>query len=147
MAKSAASVTSHLHAVLVATYALAVKTHAAHWNVTGAQFFALHEAFASQYEALFEAADDLAERLRALGEKAPAGIKALAKASDLDDLDGHDGLALVKTLHADHVALTALLKKAISAAQDAGDEATADLLIGRTEAHDKTAWMLKATLG
>jgi starvation-inducible DNA-binding protein len=139
--------TNTLGQILANTYALAVKTHAAHWNVTGAHFFTLHAAFGEQYEALFEAADDLAERLRALGEKAPAGLRSLAKASDLDDHDGNDGLTLVQQLHADHVALAKLIKTGIAAADKAGDEATADLLTGRLEAHDKTAWMLKATVG
>ena len=139
--------TNLLSQILANTYALAVKTHAAHWNVTGAQFFSLHAAFGEQYEALFEAADELAERLRALGEKAPAGLRALAKASDLDDIDSSDGLKLVQHLHGDHVALAKLLKAGIAAADKAGDEATADLLTGRLEEHDKTAWMLKATLG
>jgi starvation-inducible DNA-binding protein len=136
-----------LNQILANTYALAVKTHAAHWNVTGAQFFSLHAAFGEQYEALFEAADDLAERLRALGEKAPAGLRALAKASDLDDTESGDGLKLVQQLHADHAALAKLIKAGIAAADKAGDEATADLLTGRLEEHDQTAWMLKATLG
>ena len=136
-----------LSQILANTYALAVKTHAAHWNVTGPQFFSLHAAFGEQYEALFEAADDLAERLRALGEKAPAGLRALAKASDLDDTDSGDGLKLVQQLHGDHVALAKLIKAGIAAADKAEDEATVDLLTGRLEEHDKTAWMLKATLG
>ena len=37
--------TNLLSQILANTYALAVKTHAAHWNVTGAQFFSLHAAF------------------------------------------------------------------------------------------------------
>lgn len=143
MSKTADTLTT----ILADTYALAVKTHAAHWNVTGAQFFALHAAFGEQYEALFEAADDIAERIRALGESAPRGIAALAKASSLDEAKGNDGLALAKALRNDHRALAKACANAVQVAQQAGDEATADLLIGRIEAHDKTAWMLDATLG
>jgi len=40
MAKAAPLATT-LTAILADTYALAVKTHGAHWNVTGAAFFAL----------------------------------------------------------------------------------------------------------
>ncbi len=141
------AVTTALAGILADTYALAVKTHAAHWNVTGAGFFELHEAFGSQYEALLEAADDVAERLRALGATAPLGLKALAKAAEVADLKGTDGKALVTQLASDHAALSKALSKAVAVAQKAGDEATADLFIGRIEAHDKTAWMLKAWAG
>jgi starvation-inducible DNA-binding protein len=141
---SKSSVTDTLTAILADTYALGVKTHAAHWNVTGPGFFELHAAFSDQYEALLEAADVLAERVRALEGQAPAGIKALAKATNLSDIDATDGHKLAKILRDDHRALSAALSKAITVAQKAGDEATADLFIGRVEAHDKTAWQLAA---
>lgn len=146
MSKNTNSLITHLGLILADTYALAVKSYAAHWNLTGAQFFTLHEAFGSQYEALTEAADELAERLRALGAKAPTGILALAKATSITDITSTDGLALAKALHADHVALSKALAKAVTIAQNDDDEATADLLIGRIADHDKTAWMLKATI-
>lgn len=147
MSNKTRSLVSHLEQILADTYALAVKSHAAHWNLTGVQFFTLHAAFGSQYEALLLAADDLAERLRALDSKAPTGILALAKKTTLADITSTDGLDLVKALRADHRGLSKALGKAVEAAQAAHDEATADLLIGRIEEHDKTAWMLKATLG
>ena len=147
MSKTHDTLIELLRQILADTYALAVKTHAAHWNVTGPQFFSLHPAFGTQYEALFTAADDLAERLRTFGEKAPFGLHALAKATTVADTDSSEGLKLVKSLHGDHVALSALLAKGIKAAEADGDDSTADLLTGRTEEHDKTAWMLKATLG
>jgi starvation-inducible DNA-binding protein len=145
MAKT--SLADALTGVLAQTYALAVKTHAAHWNVTGPQFFHLHAAFADQYEALFEAADDLAERLRAIGAKAPTGIADLAKRSGLAPIPGGEGLALARALAVDHRGLAASCAAVARAAASGGDEATADLLIGRIEAHDKTAWMLESTAG
>jgi len=146
MSKNTDALTTHLGQILADMYALAVKSHAAHWNLTGAQFFTLHEAFGSQYQALILAADELAERLRALGGKAPSGMHALSKATSIADITRTDGLALAKALHVDHVALSKALGKAVTVAQGGHDEATADLLIGRIAEHDKTAWMLKATI-
>lgn len=141
---TASPITAALHAVLADTYALAVKTHGAHWNVTGPVFFQLHDAFAAQYDALFIAADDVAERIRALGTTAPAGIAGLARATSIADSQNNDGIALAKALAVDHRTLSAACAKAVAVAQKAGDEASADLLIGRIEAHDKTAWMLES---
>jgi starvation-inducible DNA-binding protein len=152
MSKSA-SLSSHqpvvdqLNQVLATTYGLAVKTHAAHWNVTGPQFFSLHAAFSEQYEALLEAADAVAERLRMLGAAAPMGIEAMAQRSGIKDLADHDGVAIAAALSADHRALSKVVSAAIKIAQEHADEATADLLIGRVEAHDKAAWMLAAVTG
>jgi len=140
-------ITDQLTAILADTYALAVKSHGAHWNVTGPEFFALHAAFGSQYEALFEAADELAERLRALGERAPRSIQALAKATGIEAGKDDHGVALAKSLRDDHRMLSKACAKAVKVAQEAHDEPTADLLIGRSEAHDKTAWMLDAVGG
>lgn len=133
-----------LHTVLADTYALAVKTHAAHWNLTGPLFSSLHELFSQQYNALFLAADEIAERLRALGHVAPTGIASLAKSTSLAETAEQDGLKLAKILRDDHRALSQACAEGVKAAQKAGDEATADLLIGRIAEHDKTAWMLDA---
>lgn len=138
------AIADHLSAILADTYALAVKTHAAHWNVTGSGFFQLHEAFGAQYQALLTAADEIAERIRALGESAPGGMRALAKAASVKDGDDAEGRALAKSLRDDHRALAKACAKAVAAAQAGGDEGTADLLIGRGQEHDKTAWMLEA---
>lgn len=141
----ASSVVKALSGVLANTYALAVKTHGAHWNVTGSGFFQLHAAFGEQYDALFEAADDLAERIRAVGEAAPAGIRVLAKLANIGDLgNDYDGRNLAQALRDDHRALSKVCSKALGIAEKAGDEATVDMMVGRIEAHDKTAWMLDA---
>jgi starvation-inducible DNA-binding protein len=138
-------VTTALQTVLANTYALAIKTHAAHWNVSGNGFFQLHDAFGQQYDALFEAADDLAERIRALNEKAPAGMNALSKATTLGDLSGdYSGISIATTLRDDHRSAAKSCESARAIAAEAGDDVTADMLIERIDAHDKTAWMLDA---
>jgi len=135
-----------LNAVLADTYILGIKTHAAHWNVTGPHFSSLHLLFSGQYTALLAAADLLAERLRALGHKAPSGAKDLLDAASLQQAIGEtDGIGLVKAIAKDHRAMSKSCASAITAAEEAGDKATVDLLTTRIEEHDKTAWMLEAT--
>ena len=57
-------VVENLNLVLADSYALMALTHLAHWNVEGEDFFPLHKAFQEQYENLFEAIDEIAERVR-----------------------------------------------------------------------------------
>ena len=60
-----------LSRVLADTYMLYLKTHNFHWNVEGANFRNLHLMFEEQYQALWKSLDELAERIRALGQYAP----------------------------------------------------------------------------
>src|SRR3546814_17852100 len=50
--------------LLADTYLLLVKTQGYHWNVVGPLFISLHRLTEEQYQNLFEAVDDLAERDR-----------------------------------------------------------------------------------
>ena len=60
-------------------------THLAHWNVEGPGFFALHTAFQTQYEELFMAIDEIAERIRALDAYAIGGLGTLAQAAQMNE--------------------------------------------------------------
>lgn len=140
-------VVKHLTKILADTYVLGVKTHGAHWNVRGPGFFRLHAAFEEQYLALLLAADELAERVRALGEDAPGSMAQLCALSSIGETVKVDDDALVRALREDHRVVSKCCRDATKIAQLAGDEPTADLLIKRAQVHDKTAWMLSATLG
>ena len=135
--------------ILANEVALYIATRGAHWNVTSPQFGALHDLFESQYEALDEILDDVAERIRALGEVAPATVAAYAKSRSIDDGAGQakDAFEMIASLTTAHEALSAMLVKASDAADDAGDPVTEDFLIGIAEQHQKMAWMLRAHLG
>ena len=138
-----------LKRLLADTYVLMAKTHAYHWNVTGPTFGQLHDLFQDQYEELFEAADMVAERLRALDVVAPGGLKTLAQMSGLTDAtEGQPGPeTMLATLRDDHAAISSFLKGAIERAGKAGDPATEDMFTERLRAHDQAAWMLRATKG
>ena len=74
-----------LQTILADSYALMAQTHLAHWNVEGQNFFQLHVAFQAQYQELFSAVDELAERLRALDALAIGGLQNLAKGSRIQE--------------------------------------------------------------
>ena len=74
-----------LNLVLADSYALMGLTHLAHWNVEGPDFFALHQAFQEQSENLFEAIDEIAERVRALDAFAIGGLTTLAKVAQMEE--------------------------------------------------------------
>lgn len=136
-----------LNRVLADTYSLMALTHLAHWNVEGDGFFQLHEAFGAQYTALFEAADEIAERIRALGHYAVGGLLTLGKLAGLEEFKAPMSQRdYVAALLAAHEKTIGDLTLARTLSETAGDLETQDLLIGRIQAHQKTAWMLKSFL-
>jgi starvation-inducible DNA-binding protein len=134
--------------LLADTYALYFKTHSYHWNVEAPAFFSLHSMFEGQYTALHDSTDELAERIRALGRKAPASYAALAaEASVTEDANVPDWKTMVSNLIRGHEVVIKTARTVHAVAVKAGDEVTADLMVERLSYSEKTAWMLRATLG
>lgn len=137
-----------LSKVLADTYTLYLKTQNFHWNVTGPGFPALHNLFEEQYKELANAADEVAERIRALGEFAPGSYKAFAGLASIEEADGvPSAKQMIEQLAADNEAVARTARSVFPAAESATDEATVDLLTERMAAHEKAAWMLRATAG
>lgn len=142
------TVAAELGKVLADTYAVYLKTHGYHWNVRGPEFFSLHSLLEEQYREIWAAVDEIAERIRALGELAPQGYATFANLTSIKDGDPEkDAPAMLTELMRDHETLIATARDALKAADDEGDDVTVDLLTARLAAHEKSTWMLRSTLG
>ena len=136
-----------LAAVLADTFTLALKTQNYHWNVTGPEFIDLHELFGKQYEEMFDAADDIAERMRALRAHAPGGLEAFKSLTTIADAKrGLPAEKMVADLLASHERISERIGEAERIATDSGDTRSADLMVERGQSHDKMAWMLRSFL-
>lgn len=142
-----AKIAEGLTRVLADTYTLYLKTHNYHWNVTGPMFNTLHTMFEVQYNELWMAVDEIAERIRSLGEYAPGSYAAYA---DLTSIEEDSGVpkaeAMLANLVKGHEAVARTARAVFPLAEDASDEPTADLLTQRMQASEKTAWMLRSML-
>lgn len=133
--------------LLADSYLLYLKSHNYHWNVTGPMFQTLHSMFEEQYTELATAVDDIAERIRALGEYAPGTFIEYSNRSHIKERDGVPSATdMIEDLLQGHEKLLQTARKVIPVASDGGDEATADLLTQRLQLHEKTAWMLRSML-
>lgn len=140
-------VVEELKKSLANSYALYLKTHNYHWNVTGPEFYSLHLMFEKQYDDLAEAVDGLAERIRALGEKVPGTFTAFSKLSKIEDGDENlSSKEMIKQLADDQVILIKTLEKTLEAAEKINDTVTVDLITQRMFVHEKNAWMLNSSL-
>ncbi len=141
------AIASALSNLLADTYTLYLKTHNYHWNVTGPQFHSLHLLFEGQYTELALAVDEIAERVRTLGIRAPGSYAEFSKLTSVKEATGTpEAGKMVKELAADQATVIITLKKVWALADQAGDEGTIDLLSGRLSVHEKAAWMLNSSL-
>lgn len=136
-----------LSRVLADTYTLYLKTHNFHWNVKGPMFNTLHLMFEQQYMELATAVDEIAERIRALGEPAPGTYKEFARLSSIKEEEGVPSAEeMIKQLVKGQESVVKTARALIDTVDKAGDEPTADLLTQRMQVHEKTAWMLRSLL-
>ncbi len=143
-----AGVVSLLQPLLSDLVVLSAKSRAAHWGIHGLHFAPLHALFGSQYEAIESEIDEVAERIRSLGHVPVATLGGLLAGARLSDAEviGLSAVEQVKALLADHEALIRSLRAAaVRADEEFGDAGTNDFLVGLMAAHEKTAWMLRAS--
>ncbi len=142
-----AKIAEGLTRVLADTYTLYLKTHNYHWNVTGPMFNTLHTMFEVQYNELWMAVDEIAERIRSLGEYAPGTYGAYANLTSIEDDTGvPKAEEMLANLVKGHEAVARTARAVFPLAEEASDEPTADLLTQRMQASEKTAWMLRSML-
>lgn len=148
-ATSRAKMAQKMGEVLASNYVLALKTQNYHWNVTGMHFQSLHALFELQYTEISATSDLLAERIRALGFFAPATFREFAKLSFVkeDTTAPANAEAMVANLLADHETMVRECRKALDFADEIDDDVSEGMLAERCDYHEKTAWMLRATLG
>nr|WP_305068806.1 Dps family protein [Luteimonas sp. Y-2-2-4F] len=148
--KDRKKIAQSLSVFLADAYTLYLKTHNFHWNVTGPMFNALHNMFEQQYTEQWNALDDIAERIRALGYNAPGSYAEFIGLSSIKEEPGletaPDWREMVRQLVQGNEAVCRTAREAIEVADDGDDEPTEDLLIQRLQTHEKYAWMLRSLL-
>ena len=142
------SIISMLNRTLADTTVLLTQAKFAHWNLKGSQFYSLHLLFDEIAETFEQHADDIGERITALGGKA-MGTAAMATANSrvprmpTDAVTGQEYVEILADRLAVH---DTALSGAIDAAEDLGDLDTADLLTEVSREVSKHLWFLEAHL-
>ncbi|NQD70550.1 DNA starvation/stationary phase protection protein [Sphingobacterium shayense] len=138
-----------LNKLLADEHVLYVKVRNAHWNVEGSDFHAQHLFFESLYDELSETIDEIAERIRAIGQYAAGTMKEFLELSQLDEMryTKYDSQGLIKELLGDYESIITFVREQLDAvSEEHHDAGTEDFLVGIIEKHEKTAWMLRAHL-
>jgi starvation-inducible DNA-binding protein len=141
------AIASGLSRLLADTYTLYLQTHNFHWNVTGPMFQTLHLMFETQYNELALAVDLIAERIRALGFRAPGTYGEFSKLSSIKEVGGvPKAEEMIRMLVDGQETVVRTARSVFPVVDEAHDEPSADLLTQRMQVHEKTAWMLRSLL-
>lgn len=118
-----------------------------HWNITGKNFFKLHEKFEEMYDDLNEKADEVAERILMLEGKPVHTFSEYLKIAEIGEKKNiaTDVATVKEVLDALHILLKHE-REIASLAAAKGDEGTVDLMTGYISGQEKTVWMLNAFL-
>lgn len=145
--KDREAVSQELSKMLADSFTLYLMTHNFHWNVTGPLFSTLHQMFEEQYTEQWNAIDDIAERIRALGHQAPGTYSEYARLTSIEEPQSALGAGdMVARLVKGNEAVANTARAAFKRAEAANDQPTVDLLTQRLDVHEKNAWMLRSLL-
>ena len=148
--KDRRKISSELSRLLADSFSLYLKTHNFHWNVTGPMFNSLHAMFEEQYTEQWQALDEIAERIRALGYNAPGSYTEFTELSSIAEEPGATKAPswqeMVRQLVEGNEAVCRTARTVLDEADDADDAPTEDLVTQRLQTHEKYAWMLRSLL-
>src|SRR5690554_4719054 len=114
-----------------------------HWNVTGDEFFDIHETTEAEYTEVVEEIDEIAERIRVFGATPYSTLKEYLEISEIEET-GTDltSTEIVKEILRDYELLFSFMVDAVEAAREMGDISTDDLVTGFLRRREKMHWIL-----
>jgi starvation-inducible DNA-binding protein len=127
---------------------LQTQTKAAHWNVKGPGFIALHKLFDEVHGGVSEYVDLIAERAVQLGGVAEGTARIAARRSELEEypVDIAADRQHLKALSGALAAFGSRVRAAIDEADDLDDPGTADIFTETSRGIDKWLWFVEAHL-
>ena len=134
-----------LKVALADTFALYLKAHYFHWNVTGADFAQYHDFLGNFYEEVYGAVDPIAELIRTTGEYSPGSFSRFAELTTIDEQKGiPTAIEMIRELLADNYKVINTLTNAYNTAEEEKRFGISNFIQDRLTAHDKHKWMLTA---
>lgn len=144
--KNRQAVAIALNQLLADEHILYNKTRNYHWSIEGPSFMEFHKLYETQYTALAESIDQIAERIRTIGHFAEGRLKELIKLASLEEPEAPTNQEdQIKNLEADHETIIVRLRKLIKDFDEKyKDIGSSDFITGLLKEHEKMAWMLEA---
>ena len=135
--------------VFATTHVAYTRSHIAHLNIEGLNFYSWHKLLQKIYESNFEDIDTLGEFIRTLKAYVPMSSDAITDLSAIDEMSVIDGTEddLLKAVRDDLHTLVNLHHQLIVAANDDDEEQIANHSQDRLAELKKFIWMINSSLG
>lgn len=118
-----------------------------HWNITGQNFFELHQEFEDLYNEAKVVIDEIAERLLTIRFRPMSKMSEYLKYSKIDEVNPLlADREMVVTILDNHKTLIEAMREVIREASSVEDEGTVDMIAGMLGAIEKKSWMLDVWL-
>jgi starvation-inducible DNA-binding protein len=116
-----------------------------HWNVTGGDFFDIHEKLEEEYLAAAENIDDIAERVRILGFFPISTLKQYLEHSEISEPEGLTASGdMIGSVVEDYETLLSFMVDVADLAVEHGDLGTETLMRKMIERTEQKHWMFSA---
>eukprot|EP00736_Rhodelphis_marinus_P003992 Rmarinus@m.12061 len=116
-----------------------------HWNVTGPDFFDIHEQFEIEYNAVKTNIDEIAERIRVFGKTPLSTMKEYLETSTIQEAErGVSADRMVAEILQDFETLMSFMIDAIEESHKIGDTSTNDMITKMMKRMEKRHWMFTA---
>lgn len=142
--EATAAIAEELNKLVADVFALYLKTKNFHWHMSGPHFRDYHLLFDEQGEQIFDATDDLAERVRKIGGTTLRSIGHIAKLQRVVD-NNEEFVAPHQMLHElmmDNKALVTNMRQAHAVADKHNDVGTTSLLENFIDEAERRTWFL-----
>ena len=116
-----------------------------HWNITGQEFFELHDLFEEMYKRAINETDEIAERIRLFGQRPASTFDEYLKLSIIkEEYTEPTSFQMAKIILNDIRILLENMEEGINAAQEINDNGSEFMLKGFSYNLEKEHWKLTA---
>lgn len=118
-----------------------------HWQTFGPLFRDLHLLFDDLSAEVLESTDEIAERIRMIGQNPIAGVNELLKHGTVKPAEkGQDMRGMIEEANNNCILIIKEMRDAIKISDDNDDPGTSDLLVRYLRVYEKQEWMLRELL-
>jgi starvation-inducible DNA-binding protein len=137
----------HFQHLLASSVVLFLNYKQYSWGANGISFLQIHDVFAGFAESVKKSFDEIAERLRMIGQDPIVTLDEIGHLSHVkQSTTGSTDLQMLGEADANAILLIERIRKAIQVATESGDPGSAHLLAGCLRLHEKHEWILRQLL-
>ena len=148
MAKINSETVSKLRRLLSSWTVFYQKTHTYHWDLVGENFLSFHEHLKNLYEESVEHSDQIAERMRQIGERTALTLNGASADSVVVDTNNETSVnGIIQDLITGIAQITSLQTEIYNEADEQDDYVTVDLMVQLSKWCEFNSWFLASMAG